>query len=101
MAERTEELRKTSEHLRRLDQVVMRVVSHGLGNWSANAIADAHLAIHSIKVDKITDKTHEYLSRLVSNCGVAALSAIGLNYYCKNNTSSRRRTCPKAWADIR
>ena len=85
VAERTEELRKTSEHLRRLDQVVMRVVSHGLGNWSANAIADAHLAIHSIKVDKITDKTHEYLSRLVSNCGVAALSAIGLNYYCKKN----------------
>jgi hypothetical protein len=83
--ERTELLHQTSEYLRQLDQVIMRVVSHGLGNWSANAIADAHLAIRSIKLGKINANTHEYLVRLVTNCGVAALAAIGLNYYCKKN----------------
>ena len=83
--ERTDLLHQTSEYLRQLDQIVMRVVSHGLGNWSANAIADAHLALNSINNGKINDKTNEYFVRLISNCGIAALAAIGLNYYCKKN----------------
>jgi hypothetical protein len=82
---RTEELRKTSEYLRQLDHIIMRVVSHGLGNWSANAIADANLAINSIKDERTKDKTNEYFGRLITNCGIATLAAIGLNYYCKNN----------------
>ncbi len=52
---RTEELRKTSEYLRQLDHIIMRVVSHGLGNWSANSIADANLAINSIKDERTKD----------------------------------------------
>lgn len=83
--ERTELLRQTADYVRQLDQVVMRVVSHGLGNWSANAIADAKLISHSVKDGMINDNTKDYFTRLVSNCGVAALAAIGLNYYCKNN----------------
>lgn len=83
--ERTELLRQTSAYVRQLDQVVMRVVSHGLGNWSANAIADSNLIINSVKSGKVNDKTNEYLNRLVSNCGVAAMAAIGLNYYCRND----------------
>ncbi len=78
---RTEELRNKSEYIRQLDQIIMRVVSHGLGNWSANAIADANLVKKTIK----DAKTNEYLSRLITNCGIAALASIGLNYYCKNN----------------
>lgn len=82
--ERTEMLNQAADSLRQMDQVVMRVVSHGLGNWSASAIADAHLIAHALDNNNPA-QVEQHLSRLLSNCGVAALSAIGLNYYCKRN----------------
>jgi len=82
--DRTEMLTQTNQSLRRMDQVVMRVVSHGLGNWAAGAIAEVNMIGRSLS-NTPTDNIGEHLRRLLSNCGIAALAAIGLNYYCKRD----------------
>lgn len=82
--ERTRQLKDAAESLRQMDQVVMRVVSHGLGNWSASTIADTYLIEKALN-NNDNEIISKHLMRLNANCGVAALSAIGLNYYCKKN----------------
>lgn len=79
--ERTEQLKQSMEYIRKLDQIIIHVVSHGIGNWAANTIADTNILKKKIKESDY----HEYIDRLLINSGIATLASMGLNYYCDDN----------------